>query len=103
IPVERLRMEENRALLAEDARVEPGLNIHRRGSDSPQGALLLEAGAVLRAPEIAIVASAGLARVSVSTQPSVMVISTGDELVNPGEPVLPHQIRRSNPYGVAAA
>ena len=39
----------------------------------------------------------------VSRQPRVMVISTGDELVEPGEPVADHQVRRSNAYGVTAA
>ena len=55
------------------------------------------------APEVAIAASAGMARVRVSSQPMVVVISTGNELVEPGEPILPHQIRRSNVYGVASA
>ena len=48
-------------------------------------------------------ASAGMARLRVSGQPSIIVISTGSELVEPGEPIAPHQIRRSNAYAVAAA
>jgi molybdopterin molybdotransferase len=44
-----------------------------------------------------------MARLRVSGQPSIMVISTGNELVEPGEPIAPHQIRRSNAYAVAAA
>src|SRR6202034_1566317 len=55
------------------------------------------------APEIAIVASAGLASVRVSRQPRIMVASTGDELVEPGEPIAQHQVRRSNAYAVVAA
>ena len=83
--------------------VEPWQNIHRRGTDTRQGALLLSAGARLRAPEIAIAASAGMARIRVSSQPMLAVISTGNELVEPGEPILPHQIRRSNAYAIVAA
>ena len=81
----------------------PGLMSHRRASDRTQGALLLPAGSVLHAPEIAVAASAGMARVRVSSQPAIMVISTGNELVEPGDPIAPHQIRRSNAYAVAAA
>jgi len=77
-------------------------NVHRRGSDSRQGTLLLEAGTLLRAPEIAVAASAGMARVRVSSQPAVMVISTGDELIEPGDPIADYQVRRSNAYAVAA-
>ena len=64
----------------------PYCNVHRRASDSRQGRLLLESGTLLRAPEIAVAASAGMARVRVSSQPAIMVVSTGDELVEPGDP-----------------
>jgi molybdopterin molybdotransferase len=43
-----------------------------------------------------------MARVRVSAQPMLAVVSTGNELIEPGEPVLPHQIRRSNVYGIIA-
>ena len=76
--------------------------MHRRGSDGRQGALLLESGTLLRAPEIAVAASAGMARVRVSSQPAIMVVSTGDELVEPGDPIADYQVRRSNAYAVAA-
>ena len=84
--------------------VEPWQNVHRRGTDTRQGALLLERRRTRSgAPEIAIAAGAGMARIRVSSQPTLAVISTGNELVEPGEPVLPHQIRRSNVYGIVAA
>ncbi len=81
----------------------PWSNVHRRASDQPQGALLLAVGSVLHAPEVAVSASAGMARVRVSSQPTIVAISTGNELVEPGEPIAPHQVRRSNSYAVAAA
>jgi molybdopterin molybdotransferase len=78
-------------------------NVHRRGSDCRQGALLLAAGTRLSAPEVAIAAGAGMARVRVSAQPMIVVISTGNELVEPGEVIEPHQVRRSNAYGITAS
>jgi len=103
VPVEQISISSGSAEIGGDVAVDPWQNVHRRGSDSRQGALLLSAGAELRAPEIAIAASAGMARVRVSSQPMMAVISTGNELVEPGEPILPHQVRRSNTYAIAAA
>jgi molybdopterin molybdotransferase len=103
IPVEQIRMADGCAELAPDTGIDTWQNVHRRGSDSRQGALLLTAGVRLGTPELAIAASAGMARVRVSSQPAIVVISTGNELVEPGEPVQPHQVRRSNAYGIIAA
>jgi molybdopterin molybdotransferase len=103
IPVERITLADGVAELDDPALAIAWKNVHRRASDQSQGALLLAAGSVLHAPEIAVAASAGMARLRVSGQPSIIVVSTGNELVEPGEPIAPHQIRRSNVYGVAAA
>ena len=103
IPVEQLTVGDGWATLKADLRVEPWQNVHRRATDARQGALLVPVGTRLGGPEIAIAASAGMARIRVSAQPAVAVISTGNELIEPGEPVLPHQIRRSNAYGILAA
>jgi molybdopterin molybdotransferase len=103
IPVEQLEIAEGYASLNGTAVGSAYHNVHRRGSDSRQGTLLLEAGTLLRAPEIAVAASAGMARVRVSSQPAVMVVSTGDELIEPGDPIADYQVRRSNAYAVAAA
>jgi len=83
--------------------IQPWQNVHRRGSDCPQGALLLAAGTRLSAPEVAIAAGAGMARLRVSAQPMIVVISTGNELIEPGELIEPHQVRRSNAYGITAS
>jgi molybdopterin molybdotransferase len=103
IPVEELTVARGQATLAPGARAEPWQHVHRRGSDTRQGSLLLSSGVRLRAPEIAIAASAGMARIRVSSQPMLAVISTGNELVEPGEPVLAHQVRRSNAYAIVGA
>jgi len=103
VPVERITVRDGEAELAPDAAVAPDQNVHRRGSDTRQGNLLLAAGTRLGPPEIAIAAGAGMARIRVSSQPMLAVISTGNELVEPGEPILPHQVRRSNAYAISAA
>src|SRR4029077_17491961 len=103
IPIEELSVARGQVALAPGARAEPWQHVHRRGSDTRQGTLLLSSGVRLRAPEIAIAASAGMARIRVSSQPMLAVISTGNELVEPGEPVLAHQVRRSNAYAIVSA
>lgn len=103
IPLEEYDVEAAIVSLKDRASGEPYRNVQRRGSDSLPGVPMLRAGVRLGAPEIAVVASAGLARVSVSRQPSFMVVSTGDELVEPGQPIAEHQVRRSNAYALLAA
>jgi molybdopterin molybdotransferase len=102
IPIEQYEVADGVASLKSAVVSTPYHNVHRRGSDSRQGTLLLETGTLLRAPEIAVAASAGMARVRVSSQPAVMVVSTGDELIEPGDPIADYQVRRSNAYAVAA-
>ena len=54
VPVEQIEVENGEARLAASVTADPWLNVHRRGSDKRQGALLLTAGARLSGPEIAI-------------------------------------------------
>jgi molybdopterin molybdotransferase len=103
IPLEEYDLIDNVVALKSSAVGEPDRNVQRRGSDSRPGVPMLQAGTRLGAPEIAVVASAGLAAVSVSRQPRFMVVSTGDELIEPGQPIAPHQVRRSNSYAIAAS
>jgi molybdopterin molybdotransferase len=102
VPVEQYEVVDGYALLKAHVVSTPYHNVHRRGSDGRQGALLLQSGTLLRPPEIAVAASAGMARVRVSSQPALMVVSTGDELIEPGDPISDYQVRRSNAYAVAA-
>lgn len=103
VPIEQITLANGEAELRADAPVAPWQHVHRRASDTKQGSLLLAAGIRLSAPEVSIAASAGMARVRVSHQPAIAVLSTGNELIEPGEAVLPHQVRRSNVYGILAA
>jgi len=103
VPVERISVHDGVAQLAADVSVTAGQNIHARASDQRQGALLLESGMKLEAPDVATAAGAGMARLRVSQQPAFMVVSTGNELVEPGEPIQDWQLRRSNAYALSAA
>ncbi len=103
IPLEEYDAEAGIVSLKDTAAGDPYRNVQRRGSDSQPGVPMLRAGIRLGAPEIAVVASAGRPSVSVSRQPSFIVVSTGDELVEPGEPIAEHQVRRSNSYALLAA
>ncbi len=76
----------------------PGENIRRRGEDIAAGSQILPAGIRLRAQEIALAASAGLPELPVHRRVRVGVFFTGDELVQPGEPLPPGAIYNSNRY-----
>lgn len=103
VPVEELALVPGQATLSAAARADAWRCVQRRGSEGRQGALLLPAGRRLHAPEIAIAAAAGMARIRVSSQPMLAVISTGNELIEPGEPVLAHQVRRASAYAIVGA
>jgi len=103
IPVERIWRDGESIHVEVTLEVGARQFVHPRGSDRPQGSTLLAAGTLLGPPEIAILAGAGRAEVEVATRPRVAVISTGDELVEPGEPIEPQQIRSSNDRAIAAA
>ena len=103
VPVEQIERRDGHVLLKDAHRITPGQNIHRRGSDTTQGTLLLSSGMPLGAPEIAVAAGAGMARIRVSAQPTLIVVSTGNELVEPGDPIEAHQVRRSNAYGIVSS
>src|SRR6202158_5760650 len=77
IPIEQLDVVDGIASLTSTVVSPPFHNIHRRGSDSRQGRLLLESGTLLRAPEIAVAGSAGIARVRVSSPAAVLGVSRG--------------------------
>lgn len=73
-----------------------GDHVRRRGEDFRAGETLYEAGRRLQAHDLALLATAGIARVPVYARPRVLVVATGDELVAPGEPLRPGQIYESN-------
>ena len=79
-----------------------GENIRRSGEDIATGNEILPAGIRLRAQEIALAASAGLPELPVHRRVRVGMFFTGDELVQPGEPLPPGAIYNSNCYALRA-
>ncbi len=73
-----------------------GENIRRRGGDVCSGQKLMSPGTRLTPARLSLLHSQGIAEVPVYTQPMVHIITTGDELVGPGEPRMPGQIYDSN-------
>jgi len=77
-----------------------GANTRRRGEDVRAGAVVLTAGAVLRPQEIGVAASLGLAQLLVRRKPRVAILSTGDEVAEPGSVRKPGQIYDSNRFSL---
>ena len=89
-------------LVSIDAEPRPGQFIRRAGMDFHLGAPLLTAGTVLGPRQIALAAAMNLPWLPVRRRPRVAVLSTGDEIAMPGEPLQPARLPSSNGPAVAA-
>ncbi|MER6128211.1 gephyrin-like molybdotransferase Glp [Streptomyces sp. NPDC001795] len=82
---------------------EAGAHVRAKGSDVKAGDRALEAGTVLGPPQIALLAAIGRGTVRVRPRPRVVVLSTGSELIQPGEQLAAGQIYDSNSFALTAA
>ena len=99
---EEVTATETDALLTGEGPPRPGAHVRPRGQDFVQGAELIAAGTRLTARHIGLAAAAGHATALVHARPRVMLVTTGDELVPPGETPGPGQIVSSNGLMLAA-
>jgi molybdopterin molybdotransferase len=100
-----VRVEDTGAL---DGRVEiraaipPGNNVRHAGDDIESGVTVLERGATLGAAELGVIASVGVGEVSCARRPRLAVLTTGEELLDPGEAQRPGGVRDANAYTIPA-
>ncbi|HEX6458770.1 MAG TPA: gephyrin-like molybdotransferase Glp [Thermoleophilaceae bacterium] len=99
VPVERVQASDGRVSVPETS---VGANVRHAGDDVRRGQPVLRAGTLLGPAELAVAAALGHSSLPVGRRPRAVVLATGDELVPPGEPLGPGQIRNSNTVGLAA-
>lgn len=99
VPQERCRVEGERVWFPP---VSVGDHVRKEGEEVRRGHLLLKAGKRLRAQELGLLAGAGIARVEVYRPLQVCLLSSGNELREPGDSLAPGQIYNSNRYCLAA-
>jgi molybdenum cofactor synthesis domain-containing protein len=102
VPVEATEIADEHVIVHQE-RVEPSENIRPIGVDLAKGSVVLERGSALGAAEMGLLAGLGVDPVKVVRRPRVSVLSTGNELVEPGETPGPGQIRDANRFSLIAA
>src|SRR5215510_4929634 len=84
------------------APVMPSQNIGRQGADIRKGQTVLQPGTTINASRVGALAALGLTAVEVYAKPRVAILSTGNEIIDPGQPLGPGQIYDINRFTVSA-
>lgn len=82
--------------------VTPGKNVSFKGEDTKKGEVLLRKGGIIRPQDIAMLAAIGRREIEVYRKPKVAIVSTGDELSEPGEKLEAGKIYDANSYALSA-
>ena len=101
VPVEQTDF--GRAEVAVHSAVASGENVRRRAEDLGAGEVVLAAGERIGARQVALLAAVGRGRVSVHPKPRVVIVSVGDELVEPGRRAQPGEVFDANGHALATA
>jgi molybdenum cofactor synthesis domain-containing protein len=101
VMVEQTNQQGNKVLVHRPVSI--GENIMAAGSDIRKNEIVLKKGRVLGSREIGVLAAIGLTEVTIFRRPKVAVLSTGAEIVEPGEPLLPGKIYDINARTLGAA
>ena len=101
VPIEDAAADGSR--LRVETSIEIGANVAECGADMRLGDTLLKPGRRLRAGEVGVLATLGITDVLVYRRPTIAVLSSGDELVEPQTRPGPGEIRDSNRYAIAAS
>jgi molybdenum cofactor synthesis domain-containing protein len=83
------------------AAAQAGQNVGRQGADIQKGQTVIDAGTMLNASRVGALAALGLTDVEVFARPRVAILSTGNEIVDPGQPLPPGQIYDINRFTLA--
>jgi molybdopterin molybdotransferase len=98
VPVEKTRLEQKTVIVSSPA--DP-TNVRPKGQDFKTGDVHLKRGLKLSAASVGLAASMGHARLQVSKRPRVGILTTGDEVIEPGQSIHDGQVFNSNTYSIA--
>ena len=100
VPIEDVKVDGELIRIKEA--IKPGSHVRKRGEDIQQGDVIIPSGTLLRPQEIGMLSAMGKTSISVYRRARVAILSTGDELLEPGSTPLPGKIINSNSYSLAA-